>query len=282
MKIDGKALARKVYDDLSERVEELKTMGITPQLVVILIGEDPGSVSYVKQKELHAEKIGVKLKVMKLPTTVTTEQLKELVTLYNTDSLIHGVIIQRPVPEQIETADLDRLVTPEKDVDGFHPNSDFAAPVALAVERILRDIHIIEKIEGSFEDWLLSRDVVIMGKGLTAGGPIINHFHNRSTQVTVIDSQTEEPVDILNEADIIITAVGKEQVLPNDAVLRDKILIGVGLHTEEGKLVGDYRDDDVQDTVAYYTPTPGGVGPLNVAMLLGNVVRAAEEQTGND
>lgn len=286
MRIHGKVIAEKIYTDLRQRIKELQQSGVTPNLAVILIGSDPGSVSYVRQKELHAREIGVQLTVDRLPDTVSSEQLGQLVEEYNADMRVHGVIIQRPAPEQISRDFLDSVVVPEKDVDGFHPNSDFAAPVALAVERILYTVFlsIIQPslTHADFSDWILGQHIVVLGKGLTAGTPIITHFHNRNAQVSIIDSQTEDPLEILQSADIVISAVGQKDVLLPDMLRKETILIGVGLHTEEGKLRGDYNDRLMENAVAYYTPTPGGVGPVNVAMLMSNVVRAAEEQSGNE
>ena len=294
MKIDGRVIAEKIYTDLKERVGELAEKnlpagrhGITPALAVILIGDDPGSVSYVHQKEKHAKSIGVHLTVNRLPTTISQEQLNELIKNYNNDKAIHAIIVQRPTPEQITKEFLDYAVMPEKDVDGFHPNSDFAAPVALAVERILYEV--FKQIQGeqdtffsTYVEWLLSKDIVILGKGETAGQPIISHFNGRNAQLTIIDSHTERPDEIIGGADIIISAVGMKNVITSNTVDRKAILIGVGLHVEEGKLRGDFADTEIAEKVAFYSPTPGGVGPVNVAMLLSNVVRAAEEQTGNE
>lgn len=313
MKIDGKAIAGKIYVDLMSRVGELKKknlpagrQGITPKLAVILIGDDPSSVSYVKQKEKHAKNIGVDLLIDRLPATISQEQLQTLLQTYNTDSAIHGVIVQRPAPKQISKEFLDCAVIPEKDVDGFHPDSDFAAPVALAVERILKEVYsssekqsdesrsaVLSLPKGSrfgrlrrphsnnnFYDWLLGQDIVVLGKGETAGQPIISHFNGRNAQLTVIDSQTDRPEEIIGGADIVISAVGKKDVITPSMVDKKAIVIGVGLHTEDGRLRGDFNNAEIAERVAYYSPTPGGVGPVNVAMLLSNVVRAAEEQTG--
>jgi len=296
MKIDGRAIADKIYADLRERVGELHKKGIKPKLAVILIGDDPGSVSYVHQKEKHAQNIGIALQIDRLPTAISQEQLQGLIETYNNDRNIHGIIVQRPAPKQITKDFLDHAVIPEKDVDGFHPDSDFAPPVALAVERIIKEIYSSSEersdesrssrfanahLNDNFYDWLLAQDMVILGKGETAGGPIISHFHNRNARITVIDSQTEHPEDIIDGADIVISAVGKKDVITSAMVNKKAILIGVGLHMEDGKLRGDFSEAEVAKKVAFYTPTPGGVGPVNVAMLLSNVVRAAEEQTGN-
>lgn len=284
MKIDGKIIAEKIYADLKKQVGELQKKNITPKLAVILIGDDPGSVSYVNQKEKHARNIGIALQIDRLPISVSEDRLKNLLTTYNNTPEIHGIIIQRPSPKQITKDFLDQAVIPEKDVDGFHPNSDFAAPVALAVERLLYEVFKVNKGKevtfDSFIEWLLTQDMVVLGKGETAGSPIISHFHNRNARITVIDSQTEDPQSIIGGADIVISAVGKKDILTAAMVAEDAIVIGVGLHTEDGKLRGDFNDIEIAKRVACYSPTPGGVGPVNVAMLLANVIRAAEEQAG--
>jgi 5,10-methylene-tetrahydrofolate dehydrogenase/methenyl tetrahydrofolate cyclohydrolase len=217
-----------------------------------------------------------------MSTGISQEALDKKIQEFNQDPTIHGIIVQRPAPGHITKEFLDHAVLPEKDVDGFHPGSDFAAPVALAVEHILSIVFTLtEEQHGrvDFIPWLMGKSIIVLGKGETAGTPIITHFHGRHAQVTVIDSKTEDPIDIIRNGDIIISAVGKEDTITRDMLNPSMILIGVGLHSEEEKLRGDYHDNEVSERVAYFTPTPGGVGPVNVAMLLNNVVRAAEEQT---
>jgi methylenetetrahydrofolate dehydrogenase (NADP+) / methenyltetrahydrofolate cyclohydrolase len=281
MKIDGKAIAEKIYADLTERVGELKKTNITPALAVILIGDDPGSVNYVAQKEKHAKKIGLDIHIDRISTDISQNELDDKIQRLNSDPTIHGIIVQRPAPEQITKEFLDTAVIPEKDVDGFHHESDFAAPVALAVEHILYIVFTLTEEQhdrDSFSSWLMSKSIVVLGKGETAGMPIITHFHGRNAQITVIDSATADPIDIIKNADVIISAVGKPAILTSDILSEKAIVIGVGLHEEVGKLHGDYSEADISGKAAFYTPTPGGVGPVNVAMLLANVVRAAEEQ----
>jgi methylenetetrahydrofolate dehydrogenase (NADP+) / methenyltetrahydrofolate cyclohydrolase len=288
MKIDGRVIAENIYADLRDRVGELQQKGVQPTLAVILIGDDPGSVSYVHQKEKHTKLIGAELRLDRISTDISSEDVDALIQKYNHDPQVHGIIVQRPCPKQISKDFLDHAVLPEKDVDGFHPESDFAAPVALAVERVLYEVYK-EKFGqhsgftvsfDSFIDWLIAQDMVVLGKGETAGQPIINHFHDRHARLMIIDSKTEQPEDIIGGADIIISAVGKKNVLTPNMVNKHATLIGVGLHTEEGKLRGDFTETEMAEKVAFYTPTPGGVGPVNVAMLLANVIRAAEERMG--
>jgi methylenetetrahydrofolate dehydrogenase (NADP+)/methenyltetrahydrofolate cyclohydrolase len=273
MKIDGKSIAQAIYTNLTERVGELRRKNVTPTLTVILVGNDPGSENYVRQKQIFAEKIGVNL-VLKRLESATLDELKPIVDEFNQDPLVHGIIIQRPL-STISDNDLDILVIPTKDVDGFHEDSQYDPPVAKAVIKLLESIHP----EG-FELWLTRQKIVVLGKGRTAGKPTIKHLLKKyALNPTIIDSKTENPANILKNSTIIISAVGKKDAVTTEMIANNPILIGIGLHTEEdGKLHGDFEESVVGPLTSFYSGTPGGVGPINVAMLLQNVVEAAESK----
>ena len=290
MRINGREIAAKIYKDLERRVGELQEKGISPTLAVMLVGKDPASRAYVLQKEKWGEKIGVTVAVDSYETPTTTEELLERLHMLNRDTNIHGIIIQRPVPSHINGTVLTNETSPAKDVDGFHPESPFDPPVALAVLKILEDIyHKLHKgysLQGVslqkriiFSDWLHQQRIVVLGKGETAGKPIQKLLTKRGLSPTVIDSKTPSSQLITNNADIIISAVGKPNVIKSEMLKREAVLIGVGLHGEDSKLRGDYDEQEIKNTAAFYTPTPGGVGPVNVAMLLSNLVQAAEDQS---
>lgn len=270
MKIDGKAIAASIYADLTERVGELHEKNIEPTLSVILVGNDPGSENYVRQKQIHAEKIGVNLDLKRFGA-VTLDILKPLIEKLNDDPAVHGIIIQRPL-DTISDQDLDLLVVPEKDVDGFHPESHYDPPVAQAVIRLLNEIH-----PENFEAWLRNQTITVVGKGRTAGRPTIKHLKKKfSVDPNIIDSKTEDPKKILMNSNIIISAVGRKDAIKAKMINDGTVLIGVGLHVEEDKLRGDFDESSIENIVSYYSGTPGGVGPINVAMLLQNVIQAAE------
>lgn len=295
MKIDGKEIADKIYKDLENRVGDLKKKNMIPHLVVILVGENPASVAYVTLKQKKGEAIGAKITILRYNTDITTEELVEKVKLLNIDPFVHGILIQRPLPLQIDVEKLENITNPEKDVDGFHPDSPYTLPLPLAVVRILEEVFYSSSeganmIESSgsrlrsnnklFLDWLTSQNIVVLGKGPTGGGPIIKLLNKLGSKPSVIDSKTENRKELMQEADIIIGSVGRENVIEPQDIKKGVILIGVGiLRGEDGKLKGDYDPEKIKDIAGYYTPTPGGVGPVNVAMLMENLITATERQT---
>lgn len=271
MRIDGKAIAEGIFQNLTQRVEKLKQKNVTPKLVIILVGDDPASTSYVRQKELKAKLVGVETTTEHLSSNISQSELLKTIQQYNNDSNVHGIIVQRPLPSQINIVEVDSAVDPQKDVDGFRSDSPFLPPLGIAVYRILQDLPDFK-----------SKKIVIMGKGKTGGSPVMQVLDRREIPYALIDSKTSSPQELTKQADIIISAVGKHNVIKKEMIKQNAILIGVGMHRgEDGKLYGDYEEEDIKDTVSLYTPIPGGVGPVNVAMLLQNVVTAAESQTNN-
>lgn len=306
MKIDGHAVAEKIYGKLKERVKTLRKENIVPHLVVILVGEHPASIAYVTLKQKKGEEIGAKVTVLTYPTKVTTDELIEKVKLLNEDPYVHGILIQRPLPQQIDIQKLELTTDPQKDIDGFHPDSPYTLPLPLAVEKILEEVYIInskqearntkqiqntkEKNSKTFSDfgfrysnfisWLKTKDIVVLGKGPTGGGPIITYFKKLHINTDLIDSKTKTPEKLMKSADILISAVGKESIIKPEVLKKGVILISVGINRgEDHKLHGDYDTEKIKDIASYYTATPGGVGPVNVAMLMENLLTAAEKQT---
>ena len=275
MKIDGKHIASEIFKDLKERVEKLKSQEITPHLYIILLSENLASASYVKQKMLRGEELGIKITIDKENPQITTEQLVKKIEILNNDNLIHGIIVQRPMPRHLDAEIISNTVIPTKDVDGFNEFSEFEVPVVLAVIRLIQSVSNGEDLVS----FLNSKKVAVIGKGITAGKPIINFFKDLGGNIDTIDTNTKNKEKILNQADIIISAVGKENVFEISDIKKGVILIGVGLHREDdGKFYGDFKEDNLEK-VSYYSPTPGGVGPVNVAMLMKNIVEAAENSS---
>lgn len=266
MKIDGRQIASGILDSLKPQVEKLKQKGIVPTLAIILIGNDENSKSYIKQKQLKADEIGAQIKLFHFEST-SEEELLNLIDKLNADVSIHGIIVQRPLPAEFNREKISLAINPEKDVDGFNPQSSFDAPVAEAVIEILKSIG---------QTNLSNKKIVVLGKGETAGKPIINLLDKMELDFKVIDRSTENPDEEIRSADIIISAVGKEGVIKPEDLSSNQILIGVGLFPMDGKLKGDYEEAEVENKVAYFTPTLGGVGPINVACLLGNLISATE------
>jgi methylenetetrahydrofolate dehydrogenase (NADP+)/methenyltetrahydrofolate cyclohydrolase len=280
MRIDGRAIAGEIFDDLTKRVGELQREGINPHLAVILVGENPSSKTYVHQKELKAGQIGAEISVFRYPASITEQQLLEKIKRLNDDSSIHGIIIQRPLPSHIDEQKVTDATDPTKDVDGFSTLSPFTPPVALAVWRILEEAHLIVGSSEPFSSWLQTKQSVILGKGKTAGMPIIQYFQQNNIPLTIIGSKTPDKDSQIKNADIIISAVGKEDLLKPEAIKNGAIVIGVGMFAnEEGKLQGDYDQRQISEKTAAYTTIPGGVGPVNVAMLLANLIDASKRKS---
>jgi methylenetetrahydrofolate dehydrogenase (NADP+) / methenyltetrahydrofolate cyclohydrolase len=284
MKINGKELSEKILQALRFRVDKLQEKGITPHLAVILIGQNPASVAYVKQKEKRGAEIGAAVTILRYDETVTTEALEKKVQELSFDKTVHGILIQRPVPPHIDIEKLVELTDPRKDLDGFHRNSPFILPVALSVVKILEEIYKSTQTKSknfsTFSVWLRAQNTVILGKGPAGGGPVINYFKKLDLPFQIIDSKTQNPDDMMKQADIIVTCVGRENLVKPEMLKKGVILIGVGIFRGlDGKLQGDYDEEKIENIASFYTPTPGGVGPVNVAMLMENLLKATEHQT---
>lgn len=307
MLIDGKALAQEILDGLKNRVKKLQLeKNITPCLDIILVGTDPASEAYVRQKVKMAQNIHSDVTVYKYPENISQKEL-----LYNIDFLqknteLHGLIIQLPLPDQLNDDILLENVKNNKDVDGFKKDSAFEEPLAKAVIYILEYIFSLEQksrkenppgrwptepkrsqdsfrgdggVTNNFLKWLRSKNIVIIGKGKTGGMPIIQAFRKKGIGYSIIDTKTNNPAELIGQADILVCAAGREVLVHEGIIKKDAILIGIGMHKgEDGKIHGDYNNEDVKDKTKYYTPIPGGVGPVNAAMLLANVVESAERQ----
>jgi len=271
IRIDGREIAGFLFGELSQKVAELKKKSILPTLAVILVGNDPGSVAYIRQKEKASQKIGARFRLNSLPINATEEEVQSIIEKHNTSHDVHGIIVQLPLPAHINSEKIVGRIHPNKDVDGFLPDSPFIQPVANAVLTILQ--FTSRTVLG---EWLQSRNICVLGRGKTAGQPITAALEKRGVPVNVIHSQTPNPKELLKKADIVISCVGKPQVINSNDIREGVIVIGVGLHMEDGKLRGDYNEEDIATKASYYTPTPGGVGPVNVACLWENVIRSAQ------
>lgn len=271
MKIDGRAIAQNIYSDLRKRVGELEKKGITPHMAVIMATSDPAIQSYVNQKKKWSDFIGAKITVFSFPDDVTQETLFSKIQTLNNDPNIHGIVVQQPMPRHIDSGSLLNAVSSKKDIDGFQAHSSFDVPIVLAVMKLLEKIS--QPTGKNVWDFLKNKKIVIMGKGVTSGGPLIAYFKKHDIFPSVIDSKTENTKEITKTADILISAVGKPSVITSDMLKRGVILIGIGMSLgEDGKLKGDYNEEEIADIASFYTPIPGGTGPINVAMLLQNLI----------
>lgn len=282
MKIDGKQITNTILEELKANVKKLQEKNITPNLAIILVGDNPASLAYVRQKDLKAKNIGIKTTILHLSNKTSQKDLIKAIEQFNDNNNVRGIIVQQPLPKNINTKTVVLAIDPKKDVDGFHPKSKFEMPIALAVLKILeiitRSLLALGLQNLSLSSWLKNKNIIIIGKGETGGKPIINALRKLGVQPLIIDSKTQNPQSITKKADIIISAVGKSNIVKKDMIKNGVILISVGLHKGiDGKLHGDYNEDEIKNIASFYTPTPGGVGPVNVAMLLKNLIETAKK-----
>ncbi|OGH06272.1 MAG: hypothetical protein A2W22_02680 [Candidatus Levybacteria bacterium RBG_16_35_11] len=267
MKINGVKFAQRILDELKE---EIKKRNLSPKLAIILMGDNPISQSYVKKKEKKAKEIGIKTIIIRLASSTSKNILRSRIEKLNSDKFVHGIIIQRPLPSQITENFVTNIIIKEKDVDGFREDSSFESPMSQAVYEILNSIGALSLLK--------RKKTTIIGKGETGGKPILKFLKEKGIRHSVIDSKTKNPQKIIQESDIIISAVGKPVINAKD-LKKGVILIGVGMYkNEKGELSADYNQKEVEKVASFYTPVPGGVGPLTVAMLLKNVVKAAQKR----
>lgn len=269
MKIDGKQIAQEILDNLKPQVEELKQKGITPTMAVVLMGDNQNSIAYIRQKEIKAKDIGAQTKVFQFEESVDNQTIESIVRKLDHDPLIHGIILQRPAPTQVKVEELEESIDPVKEIDGFGAQTIYPVPVAEAVWRMIMSVLHEEKLK--------TQKIVVLGKGETAGKPIIEYLIKKGLNPEVIDSHTTTRDELLKNADVVISAVGKQNVVNSNQIKRGSIVIGVGLTTnEEGKLKGDFENEEMEQVAAFYSPTPGGVGPVNVAILMENLIKSAQ------
>ena len=286
--IDGRAIAGRVYVDLRREIAELKAKGITPGLAVVLIGDDPASRAYVHSKDKMCRELGLHSLKLELPASTTQTELLNRVEELNTDSNIHGILVQSPPPAHIDEAAIVRALDPRKDVDGFHPEnvaklvlddpSGFVPCTPLGVQRLLIESKI--NINGAH--------VVVLGRSMIVGKPLalllMQKNTNANATVTVVHSRSRDLAEITRSADIIVAAIGRAGFVKADHVREGAVVIDVGINrvddaaTERGyRLVGDVAFDEVSKKANAITPVPGGVGPMTIAMLMSNTVKAARQ-----
>ncbi len=280
--LDGKALAARLRSQLAEEVAPwAKRHGLRPTLAAVLVGDNPASRVYVGKKQQACRKVGLESRLVELPADVSQARLLETVDQLNADPGVHGVLVQLPLPPQIETQEVLRRVDPRKDVDGFHPEN-----VGLLVQGRPRFVPCtpagICRLLQHYEIPTAGRHVVVLGRSDIVGKPMANLLLRRGPEgdatVTVCHSRTPEPARFTREADILIAAVGRPKMVTADMVRPGATVIDVGINRTPEGLVGDVDFDAVRQVAGFITPVPGGVGPLTVAMLLWNTFQAARGQ----
>src|SRR5437660_7263352 len=286
--IDGRAVAEKVYGDLRSDIAELKAQGVTPGLAVILVGDNPASRTYVRSKDKMCRELGLHSAKLELPASTTQSELLARVEEFNRDSNIHGILVQSPPPEHIDEVAIVRTLDPRKDVDGFHPenvaklvlddSSGFVPCTPLGVQRLLTESKI--EINGAH--------VVVLGRSMIVGKPLalllMQKNKNGNATVTVVHSRTRDLTHISRSADIVIAAIGRAEFVKADHVREGAVVIDVGINRVENtasergyRLVGDVAFDEVSKKASAITPVPGCVGPMTIAMLMANTLKACRQ-----
>lgn len=274
--IDGKKLAKEIRENLKIKCEELKERGIEPKLAVILVGNDKPSQIYVKNKSKACEEIGIKFEEYLLDENITQKELINLIEKLNKDNTIHGILLQSPIPEQLDINEAFRKISPEKDVDGFNPVN--VGKLVLNQDTFVSCTpYGIMKMFEAYNIDLTGKNVTIIGRSNIVGKPLIQCCLNKNATVTICHSKTKELKEHTKKADILIAAIGKSKFITEDMVKKDAVVIDVGINRDEnGKLTGDVDFENVEKKASFITPVPGGVGPMTIAMLMNNVLKATK------
>lgn len=278
--IDGKALSAQIKEGLSDRINTLKSKGITPSLTVILVGDDPASAVYVKNKHQTFINLGLVSEVVRLPTETSQEELIKQIEKLNKDDTVHGILIQLPLPPHLNSQIAISSIDPSKDVDGFHienagalltGNPKFIPCTPYGVMRMLKSKDII--IRGA--------EAVVVGASNIVGKPMALLLQMAGATVTICNSKTRDLAAQTKRADILVAAAGKPHLINGEMIKDGAVVIDVGIHRkEDGKLCGDVDFESASKKASFITPVPGGVGPMTIVMLLVNTVEAAERKAG--
>jgi methylenetetrahydrofolate dehydrogenase (NADP+)/methenyltetrahydrofolate cyclohydrolase len=286
--IDGRTIAEKVYVDLRGEIAAMRSKGVTPGLAVVLVGDDPASRAYVRSKDKMSRELGLHSVKLELPETTSQDELLGRVGELNRDPAVHGILVQSPPPKQIDEAAIVRALDPRKDVDGFHPlnvaklamgdPTGFVPCTPLGVQRLL----IESKID------IAGAHVVVLGRSMIVGKPValllMQKAKGGDATVTVVHSRSKNLEAITRSADILIAAIGRPHFVKGDHVREGAVVIDVGINRVDDasnprgyRLIGDVAFDEVAPKAKAITPVPGGVGPMTIAMLMANTVKAAQQ-----
>ncbi len=275
-RIDGNALAQQIRTEVAGRTAALKARGIAPRLAVILVGEDPASQVYVKHKVNDSQQTGLEATLERYPASMPEAELLARIETLNNDPLVHGILVQLPLPKQMDSHKVIEAIAPAKDVDGFHVASAGALMVGQPGFWPCTPHGCMKMIE-SIGYKLRGKHAVVIGRSNIVGKPMALMLLQQNATVTICHSATADLKAMTLQADVIVSAVGKRNVLTADMVKPGAVVIDVGMNrNEEGKLCGDVDFDGVSQVAGWITPVPGGVGPMTRAMLLVNTITAAE------
>lgn len=274
--LDGKAVSQKIKENLRKEVEELKQNGIFPKLAVIMVGNDSSSKIYVRNKSIACKEVGIEYEEYLLDENITMDELLGLINKLNNDDSVNGILLQSPIPRRLDINEAFKTIDPKKDVDGFNPcnvgklclgQDSLVSCTPYGIIKLLEEYGV--EIEG--------KDAVVVGRSNIVGKPMMQCLLNKNATVTICHSKTIKLERATKKADILVVAVGKPKFITKDMVKDGSIVIDVGINRgEDGKLCGDVDYEEVSKVASYITPVPGGVGPMTIAMLMNNIVKATK------
>lgn len=278
--LDGKATAKAVREDVAARVAALVDKGVRPGLRVVLVGEDPASQVYVRNKDRAATEAGIDVDTIRLPATASQAELEAVVAGLNADDAVHGILVQLPLPDGLDEQAVVEALDPLKDVDGLHPDNVAALVQGRKGLVPCTPAGCIELLDRDGFD-LEGRHVVVVGRSMLVGKPLAQLALARNATVTMCHSRTRDLDAHCGRADVLVAAVGRAKLIQGAWVRPGAVVLDVGINRgEDGKLVGDVDFDGAAQKASAITPVPGGIGPMTIAMLLANTVLAAARQTG--
>ena len=276
--LDGKLMAEDLTKDQTRRVAELAAKGVIPGLAVVLVGEDPASQIYVRNKGIACETVGMHSKTIRLPQSASQDEVIAVVDELNADDSIHGILVQLPLPGHLDEAAVLARILPQKDVDGFHISNAgklFSGQAGVVPCTPKGIIHMLK--QGGVD--LAGKDAVVIGRSNIVGKPAAMLLLNENCTVTICHSRTQNLKEHCRRADILVAAIGKPRFVTADMVKPGAAVVDVGINRVDGKVVGDVDYEAVSEVAGYITPVPGGVGKLTISMLIENTLEAACRQT---
>lgn len=278
--IDGKKISAEVREELKAEVAKLKEKGVTPGLAVVLVGENPASQIYVRNKTKACEEVGIKSFQHTLPGAMKEEELLSLIRELNAAKDVHGILVQLPLPAHMDSEAVLDLISPSKDVDGFHPYNMGRLMIGNALLQPCTPYGIMRLLDSTGVD-VSGKNAVIIGRSNIVGKPMAMMLLKRNATVTICHSKTTDLPEKVREADILVAAIGRDRFVKGDWIKEGAVIIDVGMNrAPDGKLTGDVDFDAALPKASYITPVPGGVGPMTIAMLLKNTVAAAKKAAG--
>ena len=273
--MDGKAVSALVRREVKERAALLASKGVKPGLAVVLVGDDPASQVYVRQKEKACNEVGFASFMRYLPASTDERELLDLIDGLNSDPAVHGILVQLPLPKHIDKDRVAEAIGPEKDVDGFHPMNVGRLTLGIETMEPCTPKGIVYLLEHYGID-IEGKRAVVVGRSNIVGKPVSLLLLSRNATVTVCHSRTKDLAGVTRQADILVAATGKPKMIDSSMVKGGAVVMDVGITRTQSGLIGDVDFDAVKEVASYITPVPGGIGPMTIAMLLLNALKAAE------